>query len=527
MDTLPKNNTDDLSSFAGSYPSSVPVPNNPPIPPPVSPPIPPAPEMTGVSNPLPAANVTVSAPPPVPTTGADGVVADNPFTTNTPTPPKPKGPGLKRILLMLILLVVLLGIGFFAFRLVGNFLASRQTKVLQYWGLWENEQMVKGIIDEYQSLHPDVQVVYTRQNPKQYRERLQAQISQETGPDLFRFHSTWVPMLKDSLAPSGKTGYTSDEFRSTFYPVATDDLVVSGAVYGVPLMFDGLGLYYNEDLLRSAGVTPPTTWVKFTEAAKILTVKDETGKIVTAGAALGVTSNIEHYSDILAVMMLQNGANLANPTSDEAQQALTFYRQFAQAPNNVWDETLDNSILAFASGQVGFIFAPSWQAFTIMENNPQLKFQIIPIPQLEGTTINWASYWAEGVSKNSPHKDEAWEFLKFLSSKETMIKSYTEQAKIRPFGEPYARVDLAQTLIDAPYVGAYIRQAPTAQSFYVSSRTFDNGINDRMIKYVEDAINSQGLGVSAQAALSTMGQGFAQVLSSYGLPVTAPALIDQ
>jgi len=38
-------------------------------------------------------------------------------------------------------------------------------------------------------------------------------------------------------------------------------------------------------------------------------------------------------------------------------------------------------------------------------------------------------------------------------------------------------------------VGAYIQQAPRARSWYLASRTFDNGINDRMIKAIEDAVN--------------------------------------
>jgi multiple sugar transport system substrate-binding protein len=106
--------------------------------------------------------------------------------------------------------------------------------------------------------------------------------------------------------------------------------------------------------------------------------------------------------------------------------------------------------------------------------------------------------------------------LKFLSSKESMVALYSEESKLRAFGEPYSRVDLAQTVIDDPFVGAYVKQAQTAQSFYLSSRTFDNGINDKMIKYLEDAVNSQGQGVSGEAALQTASAGFAQVLSSYG-----------
>lgn len=538
MDDLPKNQsgTQDIASFAGSYPKDVNQGSQVPITSLDAQSVPFAAESGSVpkSSNQNASSAPTAASPELVVSAFEGanpqVSSPMPSSSVLPTPENPfiaqavtvssskggSGGAVKRVGMIVGLIILLIVIGFVAFNLVGRFLANSQPKVLTYWGLWENEQVLTGLIEEYQKEHPNVQIAYAKQSPRQYRERLDAAIRRGEGPDIFRFHNTWMPMLQDLLSPAGSTGYTQPEFASTFYPVANQDLVVNNQVYGAPLMFDGLGLYYNEDLLRAAGVTPPTSWEDFRNAALTLTVKNEAGEIVTAGAALGTTANVEHFSDILAVMMMQNGATLTNPNSPEAAQAISFYRLFAEQPGNVWDNSLDNSILAFANGKVAFIFAPSWEVFTIREINPQLKFQIIPIPQLPGVTVNWASYWVEGVSNKSEHAQEAWDFLKFISSKESMIKLYTEQSKLRPFGEPYSRSDLAQTVINDPFVGAYIRQAPTAQSFFLASRTFDNGINDQLIKYLGDAVNSIGQSVSAEDALATMGQGFSQILSQYG-----------
>lgn len=445
----------------------------------------------------------------------------NPFVISTgeTSPPPVAGKGksiFKRLFIFLILIIFVGSLGYAAFKLSSKYYSKDQKVVLTYWGLWENDEIIKPLIEEYKKTHSQVEIVYSQQTHKDYRERLQNSIEKGTGPDIFRFHSTWVPMFKNNLAPSGKTGWQQKEFQETFYPVASQDLIINGKIYGVPLMIDGLGLYYNEDLLRSAGVTPPTTWDEFKTAATALTVRSGSGQILTAGAALGTTNNVEHYSDIVALLCLQNGADLKNPTSERAQEALIYYKSFAEKPNNSWDETLDNSILAFAGNRVAMIFAPSWQVFYIRELNPQLKFQVIPVPQLTNGNTTWASYWAEGVSGKSKYPNEAWEFLKFISQKESMITLYTEESKIRAFGEPYSRVDLAQTIISDPYVGAYVSQAQTAKSFFLSSRTHDNGINDRMIKYLEDAINKMNQGVSVKEALDTAAKGFAQVLSSFG-----------
>ena len=74
-------------------------------------------------------------------------------------------------------------------------------------------------------------------------------------------------------------------------------------------MIDGLGLYINEDLFATAGVTPPTTWTEVISIVPRLTVKNGS-TIVTSAIALGTATNVEHFSDILALMFLQNGASL-------------------------------------------------------------------------------------------------------------------------------------------------------------------------------------------------------------------------
>ncbi len=287
-------------------------------------------------------------------------------------------------------------------------------------------------------------------------------------------------------------------------------------------MIDGLGLYYNEDLLTSAGVTPPTTWPEVLNIVSRLTVKNES-TIVTSAIALGTTGNVEHASDILAVMMMQNGADLTVPTGKEAEETILFYRKFADPSDPVytWNESMDNNVYAFATGRVAMILAPSWRAFDVKQISPNLRFKIVAIPQLPGSTVTWASYWVEGVSVKSKHPEQAWKFVKFLTSRETATKLYTEAAKTRLFGEPYARVDLKDSVAADPYVGAYVAQATSAKSFPLASRTFDNGINDKLIKYIEDAVNAVAGGSAPSAALETAATGFRQVLGTYGVSSAA------
>jgi multiple sugar transport system substrate-binding protein len=423
---------------------------------------------------------------------------------------------LKKLILPLLVLLILAGAVVLVIRFVLPRLAKPTEITLTYWGLWEPDTVMKGVVADWEREHPDIKINYLRNAKQDYRERLQSALARGEGPDIFRFHSTWVPMLKNELDPVPPSVMDAATFESAFYPVIKSDLRSGTDYLGLPLEIDTLALFYNEEIFQSAGKTPPTTWDDLRTLASALTVRDEQGKIKTAGAALGTTTNVDHWSDILALMMIQNGANLASPTDNLAKDALTYYTLFTLT-DRIWDATLPSSTLAFATGKLAMYFGFSWDVFEIKNINPDLVFKVVPVPQLSGTNVNWASYWVEGVSKKSEKKEAAWEFMKYLSSREVMQKLYQAESQVRLFGEPYSRVEMADLVKADPMVAPFLQQASSAQSWYLASRTYDNGINDRMVKYFEDAVNSVNDGEDPEKALTTAASGIAQLLSQYGL----------
>ncbi len=229
-------------------------------------------------------------------------------------------------------------------------------------------------------------------------------------------------------------------------------------------------------------------------------------------------------------MFLQNGADLANPKGKLANDALDFYVKF-ETGYKVWDETLPPSTKAFAGEKVAMMIAPSWRAHEVADLAPKLIFRVLPVPQLADADppVNWASYWVEGVAKQSKNQEAAWTFLKFLTSRETMEKLYKNAVGgPRLFGEPYARREMASLLSDQPWVGTYVREAETARGWYLASRTWDGegGIDSKMIKYYEDAVNAIEVGKTADEVLTTTAAGVAQVLNQYGVMTTRAATTE-
>jgi multiple sugar transport system substrate-binding protein len=422
-----------------------------------------------------------------------------------------------KILLGLLVVAILIPVVFYI--IFSNFGKNTGGKItLTYWGLWEDQKTVQPIISDFERENPNIIINYIPQSIKQYRETLQTRINNGTGPDIFRFHNTWYPMLSGVLLPLPNDVITGSDFNQTFYPVVQKDLVRNGAIYGIPLEVDTLSLYINTQLLQSVGLTPPTTWNDFINDARAMTVKDENGKIKTAGAAIGTFDNIDHASDILSMLFLQNGVDFKNlsASSDRFNGTLSFYTSFATDQNNVWDNTLDPSTLAFSKGNLAMYFGYSWDYFNIKKFNPNLNFEVVPVPQLPDRTVNMASYWAEGVSSKSKNQKQAFLFMKFLVKNTTEEKLYAEESKVRAFGEPYARVDLSDTLKSNPNVYTFVSQAKTASSTLFVDKTFDNGLNQQLNTYLGNAVNSVLSNGSTQTAFDVFLKGVSQILQKYG-----------
>ncbi len=438
-------------------------------------------------------------------------------------PATKKGMSEERSMLPLVKIIV----GIAAFFIVGGGLlffilslfskAAPQKVTLQYWGLWEDQAVMQPIITDFERQNPNIVVQYVKQDPSDYTRRLLTRIQNGTGPDIFRFQPSWLPMLEPVLEPLPQNVITTADFTKNYYPVFQQDLMKNGAIYGIPLDIDTLALFTNNDIFKKANQQVPTNWTDFISVSRALTTKDASGKIKTAGAAVGTYNNILHAPDIMSLLFVQNGVNMANlpSSSKNLADALTFYTSFANGESSVWDTTLDPSATAFAQGNLGMFFGYSWDIFTIKALNPTLNFSVYTVPHLPGRNMTIASYWAEGVSLKSKYPKEALLFMNYLTQKSTLQKLYTEEAKTRLFGELYPRSDMGNLLSSNPLIAPFIAQAATAQSSIFVGETKDQVFNAPLNQYLGNAINSVLSGTSAQTAVDTLTAGVNQILQQY------------
>ncbi|MDR3559446.1 MAG: extracellular solute-binding protein, partial [Candidatus Pacebacteria bacterium] len=295
---------------------------------------------------------------------------------------------------------------------------------LEVWGILDDSAAFQSIFDNFKKIDPNVSsITYKKFDSATYRQELINALASGQGPDIFVINNTWLPSFEDKLvaAPANNPQVLSlKKFQDNFVDVTAADFVDKNQIYPTPLYVDSLALYYNKDLLNQAGITaPPATWGDFESDVQKMTQIDSFGNITQSGAAAGTAYNINRSTDILNLLMMQEGTQMVDsnnqPIFDSyitepdgqnvspAQSALDFYTQFSTAGSlyYTWNPILHYSIDAFSEGTTAMMINYSWQMATINSEAPKLNYGVAPIPQFQnGTKLDYASYWGYAVAKN-------------------------------------------------------------------------------------------------------------------------------
>lgn len=367
------------------------------------------------------------------------------------------------------------------FLVFGGFNGSSERVELEFWGVFDDGQAFQKTIRNFRQLYPNINVRYVSFPFEEYEKAVIDALAAGRGPDIWMIQNTWLAKHKDKLSPLDQNdkdlNFKLLNFRQDFVDVAESDLIENGQIYSLPLYIDSLALYYNKDLLNSAGISqPPATWDEFNEAIGKLTEIDSRGNIVKSGAALGTSRNINRSTDILMLLMMQSGAQMADRQRNEAafarsinnqpvgEVALQYYTDFANPLKGVyaWNDNLFYSIDAFVTERTAMMFNYSHHIQTIRAKAPRLNFGVALVPQIRDSAVrvDYANYFAPAVSASSKNQKAAWQFVIYLASREGVLPYLRESLR------PTARRDLIDFQRTDSDLGVFARQALTSRSWY-------------------------------------------------------------
>ena len=227
---------------------------------------------------------------------------------------------------------------------------------------------------------------------------------------------------------------------------------LKGRLYGIPFGSNCLSLYYNEDMLKAAGVKPPKTW----DELKSVALKTTKGNV--HGFGISSVQNEEGTFGFLCFLW-GSGNTSFQINNANGIRALSLVRDLVKSgamPKEVINWTQGDVMNQFISGNLAMMVNGPWQVPTMRQQAPNLKWNVVQLPvgAKPASDLGGENF---GVVKGDK-VDEAIAFLKFVASPAEM-KSY-----INDFGYIASRKDVAATqFTDDPVMKVFAAQMASAK----------------------------------------------------------------
>jgi multiple sugar transport system substrate-binding protein len=317
---------------------------------------------------------------------------------------------------------------------------ANQPVTLRYM-IWDQNQApaMNEIITEFKKTHANIDVKVDVTPYDQYWTKLETAVTGGSAGDVFWMNGPNIVKYasNDVLLPiDDQIGADKVDLKN--YPNALVALyTVNGKHYALPKDFDTVGLWYNKPLFDAAGVKYPDeswNWQTLRDAAKKLTnaskgvwgiaapLRDQTGFYNTIPQNGGSVISDDKKSSGLdkpeAIGGIQFWTDLIKDKSSPTLAQMT--------------DTTPESM--FESGKIAMLYGGSWASTEFAKNEytkDKVDVAVLPQGKERATVIHGLG---NVISANTKNPKEAWEFVKFLGSKEaadiqaktgTVIPAYT------------------------------------------------------------------------------------------------------
>lgn len=289
----------------------------------------------------------------------------------------------------------------------------------------KNGEVIAGMIEEFNESQDKIIVNGTYQgNYYENHAKVLSAIASDTQPDITMVEIASIGAFADAGALENLGTYVQSEgtdFIKDYIPGLMGNSYWKNKLYAVPFNRSTPILYLNKDMLREANLNlaGPKTWDELREYARKLTKK---------GEVYGFESPIDIW--FYEALVFENGGKIL---SDDGMKP-RFNSQKGIEPVEFWQDMIEEGIMKMPPGEkynawdvafqdfinkkVGMIFTSTGSLNSLMEQAPfEVGTAFLPAKKDYGVPTGGTNLAI--LSKSSDiEKKAAWEFAKFMTSKE-------------------------------------------------------------------------------------------------------------
>ena len=297
-------------------------------------------------------------------------------------------------------------------------------------------EAVERLVQEYESLHPNVSVDLRYTNWVEYGQQIAATLAAPDAPDLVQVgqgHVMQGPLVAADLLLPLDDYAQAYRWEQRFQAGLLDQSRVQedgasfgdGKLYGVALGGNLVGIYYDKALVARLGIPLPVTSLAELEAA--LAVAARAGlQPIALGNAEGwpaghvLSSLMTQYQrddEVLSWIYGRPGADFAAAGAPEALATVQRWVDAGWISPSANATSLDDAVAGFLDGRALFLLSGSWSAASVDDGLSEAGFMLVP-PARAGAPrrATGATTSPFGIARASEHPDVAAHLLDFLLS---------------------------------------------------------------------------------------------------------------
>ncbi|MFN2744160.1 ABC transporter substrate-binding protein [Bacillus sp. z60-18] len=299
---------------------------------------------------------------------------------------------------------------------------------LKFFHRWPKEpekSFFEEAVKEFEKSHPDVSIQTEAVLNDSYKDKIKVMLGTSQPPDIyFAWSDEFAKKIIRGERALDLTSYYKDDqkWASQLLKSQIEPFSVQGKRYGVPWQMASKEFFYNKDIFKKLGLSPPKTWDELIDVCKVL--KENGYTPIAFGTKAPWT--ISHYIATLNQKLVDEETREKDYHTKNAAftdkgyvEALSKLQElspyFSKHVNSIDHEYVRQQ---FKSGKAGMIYAETSEIKLV---NDTVNLGLFPFPDIAGQKgrPGMLTGAPEGfmISANTKHPQEAMAFLKFLTSK--------------------------------------------------------------------------------------------------------------
>lgn len=326
------------------------------------------------------------------------------------------------------------------------------------------EDYFNDLIDEFEEMHPEVNVTLRDIPFDQVEQVILTSASGGTLPDVMNLNTEFVKTIGATGALANMDEHAAD-VKDVFHEGLWETGEVNGNVYALPWYTSNGGLLYNPEILEAAGFTePPATYEEAWEMSAV--IFEETGA----------------YGEVILpdfwLMLPKNGIEIVNEEGTEAAfntpEAVELWTSYKESyeqglfPIDIMMNQIPMAELYAQEGVAWWATGPSLFR-QVRDLSPEVYEKSEAAPPLEGAAgRQHANPMNIAVADDSDAFEAAMEFAKFLTNDDNQV-AFAESANV---------LSSTKASVDAEYFQEYAESEDVTQrGTYYSQQALEDAIN--------------------------------------------------